>query len=130
MHNPIYHYNEFEDDYEDEEMFYGGQKRFASPNPNRGGEFLNPNRGIRFSNSIRDKGEEYLNPYEIRIPSFDGNLDIDSSLLWIDEVDKLLNVTCIPMKDHVEFVAYKLKGRVAHGGNNCKTSVCTKANHL
>jgi len=65
-----------------------------------------------FPNSIRDKGGGYSN-YEIRIPSFDGNLDIKSSLFWIDEVNKLLNVVCIPMEDHVEFVAYKLKGRAS-----------------
>jgi len=45
------------------------------------------------------------------IPSFDDNLNIRSSLLWIDKVDKLLGMACIPMEDHVEFVASKLKRR-------------------
>ena len=29
---------------------------------------------------------------------------IESSLLQIDELDKLLDVACIPMEDHIQFV--------------------------
>jgi len=56
-------------------------------------------------------------------------LDIESSLIWIDEVDKLFDMPYILMENHVKFVAYKLKEEHRHGGINCKTSVCNKANH-
>ena len=141
LHNPIYHYNEFEDDYKDEGMSYKRRRKFANPNPNRRGGFLNPNRGSRFPNSIHDRGGGYSYPYEIKIPSFDGDLNIDSSLLWINGVDKLLDMACILMEVHVEFVASKLEGRGEtwrnqlqnvrmYQGINCKTFVCTKGNHL
>ena len=32
---------------------------------------------------------------------------------WIDKVDKLLDMACIPIGDHVEFAASKHKGRAA-----------------
>ena len=57
--SPFYHYNDFEDDYVDEGMFYGRQRRFANLNPNRRGEFSNHNRRDRFSNSIHDKRGGY-----------------------------------------------------------------------
>jgi len=47
------------------------------------------------------------------IPSFDGNLDIESSLLWIDETDKLFDMVYILIENHVKFEAYKLEGRAA-----------------
>ena len=78
---PIYQYNDFEDDYEDEEMFYDRQRRFANPNPNRRDRILNPNRRSRFPNSICGKGGGYSNLNEFGISSFDGNLDFESSLL-------------------------------------------------
>jgi len=60
-------------------MVYG--RRFANHNLNKGGEFPNPNRRERFSNFIREKGGGYSNPDESRIPSFDGCLDIEPSLI-------------------------------------------------
>ena len=81
-------------------------------NLNRGGRFFNSNRRDRFSNFIRDKRRGYSNPEELRIPSFDRSLDIES-LISIDEIDKLFDMAYILMKNHVKFVAYKLKGRVA-----------------
>jgi len=60
-------------------------------------------------NFVRDKGGGYSNPDEFRIPSFDGSHD--SSLIWIDEVDKLFDMACILMENHVMFMAYKLKRR-------------------
>ena len=89
-------------------MVYRKQRRFANPNPNRRGKFLNPNRRDRFPNSTRDKGREYPKPDEFVIPSFDGNLDIKSPLIWIDEVDKLFDMSYIPIENHIKFVAYKL----------------------
>ena len=47
--------------------------RFINPNLNRRGGFPNANRS-KFSNSI---------------PSFDGSLDVESTLLWIDKIDGL-----------------------------------------
>ena len=80
MHNPIYQYNEFEDDFEDKGMVYGRRRRFINSISNRRGKFLNPNRRYMFPNSIRDKKRGYSNPDEFRFPSFDENLDIESSL--------------------------------------------------
>ena len=80
LHNLIYRYNEFEDDFEDEGMVYERRKRLANPNPTRRGRFPNPNRRDMFFNSICDKGGGYSNPDEFEIPSFDGNV-VESSLL-------------------------------------------------
>ena len=80
---------------------------------NRRGGFPNLKRRDGFPNSFHDKRGSYSNPDEFRISSLDRNLDIEPSLLWIDEVDKLLDVMCIPTEDHVKFVAYKLKRRAA-----------------
>jgi len=89
----IYHCN---DDYGDRGMFYDRQRRFINPNPSRRSEFSNPNRRDKFSNSI---------------PSFDGSLDVESIILWIDIIDGLFDMEYIPMEDQAEFVAYKLKRR-------------------
>ena len=35
-------------------------------------------------------------------------LDIESSLIWIDEVDKLFDMVYILIENHVKFVAYRL----------------------
>ena len=72
----------------------------------------NPNSRGKFPNSICDNGG-YSNPDEFVIPSFDENLDIESSLLWINEVDKLFDMDYILIEDHVKFVTYKLKKRAA-----------------
>ena len=55
--------------------------RFTNPTLNRKGRFPNPNRRDRFPNFIRDKGGGYSNLDEFRIPSFDGSLDVESSLI-------------------------------------------------
>ena len=94
-------------------MVYGRRRGFTNPNPNRRGEFRNPNRRDRFPSSFRGKRGGYSDPDEFMIPSFDDNLDIRSSLLWIDKVDKLLDMACISLEDFTEFVASKLKGRAA-----------------
>jgi len=93
-------------------MAYGRRRRFATSNRKREGRFPNPNMRGRFSNSIHDKGEGYSNLDEFRIPSFDGNLDIESSLMWIDDFDKLFDIAYILMENHVKFVTYKLKKRI------------------
>jgi len=79
LRSPIYHYN---DDYEDGGMLYDRQRRFVNLSPNRRSEFSNSNRRSRFSNFIRDKGG-YLNLDEFSnfILSFDGSLDVESTLL-------------------------------------------------
>ena len=59
-------------------------KEVPNPNSNRRGRFPIPNRRCMFSNSICVKGEGYSNLDEFGIPSFDGNLDVESFLLWID----------------------------------------------
>ena len=59
-------------------------KEDRESNPNRRGGFLNAKKRDMFPNSIRDKGGGYSNHDEFGIPSFNGNLDVESSLLWID----------------------------------------------
>jgi len=120
LHNPIYHYNEFEDDYEDEGIFYGRRRRFANPNPNRIGGFSTPNRGSMFLNSIRDKGGGYSNPYEIRIPSFDGNL---SNHLFFGLMRLISYLTCrvFLWKSMSSLWLINLKEGQRLGGVNYKT---------
>ena len=45
------------------------------------------------------------------IPSFNGSLNAESTLLWIGKIDGLFDMEYILMEDQVEFVTYKLKGR-------------------
>ena len=41
---------------------------------------------------------------------FSENLDIESFLDWIYQVDKFFDMTYVLMEKQVKFVAYKLKG--------------------
>jgi len=50
---------------------------------------------------------------KIDIPSFSGNLDIESFLDWIYEVDKFFDMAYVPTEKQIKFVTYKLKGGVA-----------------
>jgi len=70
--------------------------------------------------SFHDKEGGYSNFDEFRIPYFDGNLDFESHLLWINKVDKLFYIEYIPMEGYVEFVAYKLIGRTTAWWNHLK----------
>ena len=76
-------------------------------------KYANNNRRGRFSNSIRDKRGGYSNLDGFRISSFYKSLDVESSLIWIDEVDKLFDIAYILMENHVKFMAYKLNGIAA-----------------
>ena len=80
----------------------------VNPNPNREEEFL-------FSNPDRRRGDPSPNEYKmkIEIPSFNRNLDIESFLDWVYEVEKFFDITYVHKKKHVKFVAYKLNGGVA-----------------
>jgi len=80
----------------------------VNPNPNREEEFL-------FSYPDRRRGDPSPNEYrmKIEIPSFSGNLDIESLLDWLYEIEKFFDITYVPKKKHVKFVAYKLNGAVA-----------------
>ena len=68
-----------------------------------------------YPNHDREGG--YPNPHEYRmkvdIPSFNENLDIESFLDWIYEVDKFFDMAHAPMEKQVKFVTYKLKGEAA-----------------
>jgi len=74
----------------------------------------NPNRRERFSfpNHDRRRGDPSPNEYQIKIEisSFRGNLNIESFLNWVYEVDKFFNLAYVPEDKYVKFVAYKLKG--------------------
>jgi len=48
LHDHLYQYDDFEDEYKDKGMSYVRKKRFANPNLNRKSEFPNPNRGGEF----------------------------------------------------------------------------------
>jgi len=74
-------------------------------------EFSNSNRRSRFPNFIRDKGgysnlDEFFN----FILSYNGSPDVESTLLWIDEIDKLFDMEYILIEEHVKFVTCSLKG--------------------
>ena len=45
---------------------------------------------------------------KIEISSF--NLDIESFLDWVYEVEKFFNIAYVPEEKHVKFAAHKLKG--------------------
>jgi len=64
-----------------------------------------------FPNYIHDIREGYSSPYKFRILSFNESHDAESILLWIKKVDKLFDMKYIPLEDHIEFVAHKLKRR-------------------
>ena len=65
-------------------------------------DFFNPNRGGRFPYPNHGKKGGYLNPNEYRmkcdIPSFSGNIDIESFLDWIYEVEKFFDMDYVPAK--------------------------------
>jgi len=62
-------------------------------------------------NSIQDIRGGSSNPYEFRISFLKGSHNVESTLLWIDKIDKLFVMEYIPMENQVEFVAYKVKGK-------------------
>jgi len=62
---------------------------------------------------------------KVEIPYFSRNLDVESFLDWIYEVEKFFDMTCVPAEKQVKFVTYKLKrgaGRIMGRTNHRKTS--------
>jgi len=105
VNNTFHQEHDFEDETYDERMAYEqGYKRMANPNLNRGGGFLFPNHDKRISDSSPN---EYMIKFEI--PSFSGNLNIESFLDWVYKVKKFFDMNCISSEKHVKLVAYKLK---------------------
>ena len=61
----------------------------------------------------RRRGDPSFNKYRMKIEifSFSWNLDIESFLDWIYEVEKFFHMAYVPEEKHAKFVMYKLKGR-------------------
>ena len=91
---------------------------------------MNSNRKDRFPNFIRDLGGGCPNPYEFRILSFDGSHDVELILLRIDKIDKLFDMEYIIMEDQVEFVAHRLKGRIAVWWDQFQNMCMYQESHL
>ena len=105
FNNTFYLEEDFEVEAYDERMTYGrGPRRVANPNSNKGG-------GLPFPNPDRIKGDLSSNEYKmkIEIPFFSENLDIESFLNWVYEVEKFFDMAYISEEKHVKFVTYELK---------------------
>ena len=88
FNNPSYQHDDFRDD----GLAFRRHERFANANPHRRNGFPNPNREAKVSYPNHDREGGYPNPQDytmkVDIPSFSENLDIQSFLNWIYEVDK------------------------------------------
>ena len=62
---------------------------------------------------IRDFSSPNEYTIKIEIPSFSGNLDIESFLDWVYEVEKFFDMAYVSEEKHVKFIAYKVKGGAA-----------------
>jgi len=105
LNNPFCQEDDFGAEAYDEGMAYRRDHRqMANPNFNREG-------GFPFSNHDRRSDHQSLDEYWMRteISSFSGNLDIESFLNWVYEVEKFFEMACIPEEKYVNFMAYKLK---------------------
>jgi len=92
----------------------------------------NPNKGFPFSNPDRRRGDPSPNKYrmKIEISSFSRNLDIESFLDWVYEVEKFFDTTYVPEKNMSSSQQTSLKEERLHGETSCKSQGGTKANYL
>ena len=65
---------------------------------------------------------------KVEIPFISGNLDIESFLDWIYEVDKFFDMNYVPMKKSIFWCTSSREERT-HGGINCKSQEDVKARH-
>ena len=59
---------------------------------------------------------------KVDILSFSGNLDIESFLDWIYEVDKFFDIAYVFLEKQVKFMKYKLNGGAATWWVSCLAS--------
>ena len=96
----------------------------VNPNPNR-------REGFSFPNPDRRGGDPSPNEYKmkIKILSFSGNLNIESFLHWVYEVEKFFDMAYVPNEKHVKFMTYNLKEGATAWWDQLKSQEVTKASH-
>jgi len=114
--NTFYREDDFEDEgYDRRTTYRRSLRRMANPNPNSG-------EGFPFPNLVRRRGDSNPNKcrMKIEIYSFSGNLDIESFLDWVYEVEKFFDMAYIPRKSMSSPWRTSTNEERPHGGTSCK----------